>query len=94
MFAATNIAKNSGKSKYVHTGYGTPFDGVDLWSFSDDFDRNVVIFGVDNSLSYHIDNRKNNVLVLPKGPLISKVVLMLQNKNLVLTLVKQKQNFT
>ena len=28
----------------------------------------MVIFGVDNSLSSHNDNWKNNVLVLRKGP--------------------------
>ena len=29
---------------------------------------NVVIFGVDNSLSSHTDNIKNNFLILDKGP--------------------------
>ena len=29
---------------------------------------NVVIFGVDNSLSSHTDNIKNNFLILAKGP--------------------------
>ena len=36
--------------------------------FCKDFARNVVIFGVDNRSSLHTDNRKNNVLVLGKGP--------------------------
>ena len=56
----TNMAKNSDKSKWVYTGYGIAFDGVDLWSFGNDFARNVTIFGVDNSSSSHVDNRKNN----------------------------------
>ena len=37
------------------------------WIFSPDYARNVVIFGVDNSLSSHIDNLKNNFLVLSEG---------------------------
>ena len=37
------------------------------WRFGDDFARNVVIFGVDNSSSSHTDNRKNNFLVLSEG---------------------------
>ena len=40
------------------------FDGEGSWSFSNDFTRNVVIFGVDNSSSSSTDNRKNNYLVL------------------------------
>ena len=31
--------------------------------------RNVIIFGFDNSLSSHADNRNNNLLVLGEGPI-------------------------
>ena len=34
------------------------------WSFNDDFTRNVIIFGVDNSSSSHIDNLKIDFLIL------------------------------
>ena len=30
--------------------------------------ENVIIFGVDNSSSVHIDGRKKNILVLGEGP--------------------------
>ena len=43
------------------------FDGAGSWNFGDDFARNVVICGVDNSSSSHADNCKNNFLVLGKG---------------------------
>ena len=33
-----------------------------------DFARNVIIFGVDNSSSSHSDNRKNNFLTLGEDP--------------------------
>ena len=39
-------------------------DGEDSWSFGDDFARNLVIFVIDNSSSFEIDNQKNNFLVL------------------------------
>ena len=32
------------------------------------FGRNVITFGADMSLSAHIDNKKNNILILGKGP--------------------------
>ena len=39
----------------MHTGYGIVFDGGGLWNFGNDFVKNVVIFGVDNSSSSHAD---------------------------------------
>ena len=36
------------------------FDGVGLWSFGNDYARNIIIFRVDNNSSSHSDNRKNN----------------------------------
>ena len=35
------------------------FDGTDSWSFGNEFARNAIILGVDNSSSYHSDNRKS-----------------------------------
>ena len=36
--------------------------------FNNDTARNVIIFGVNNSSSPHIDNSKNNILVLGEEP--------------------------
>ena len=52
----------------MYGSYGIAFDGACFCSFDNDFARNIVIFGVDNSLSSHADNRKNNFLVLSEGP--------------------------
>ena len=49
LFRATNIVKNSDKEKYVYSGYGITFDSTGSWSFDNEFSRNVIIFGVDNS---------------------------------------------
>ena len=38
-----------------------------MWSYSNDFVRNVVIFGVNSTSSSHIDNLKNNFLVSGEG---------------------------
>ena len=37
------------------------------WSFNNDFARKVTIFGADNSSLSHLDNRKNNFLILDEG---------------------------
>ena len=43
-------------------------DGEDSWSFGNGFAKNIVIFGVNNSLSSHTDKKKNNFLVLSEEP--------------------------
>ena len=53
---------------YVCNRYRTTFNNAGSWSFDNDFARNVIIFGVDNSSSSHSENRKNNFLVLDEGP--------------------------
>ena len=60
--------KNSDKEKYVYSGQGITLDSAGSWSFDNDYTRNVLIFGVDNSSSSHADNRKNNFLMLSEGP--------------------------
>ena len=67
-FGAANVVRNREKSKYVYSGYGVAFYGVGSWSFGNDFARNVVIFGFENSSSSHPDDCKNNILVLGEGP--------------------------
>ena len=65
-----------------------------MWSFANDFARNVVIFGVDNSSSSNTDNQNYNFLVLGNWPTegINDTVRAVEKK-LVLTLAKQTQNF-
>ena len=61
-------SKNSYESKNMCNGYRIAFDEDGSWSFGNEFAKNVVIFGVDKSLSSHNDNQKNNFLVLDEGP--------------------------
>ena len=60
--------KGSDKEKYVYSGCGITFESTGSWSFDNDFARNVIIFGVDNSLSCHSNNRQNNFLKLGEAP--------------------------
>ena len=68
LFGATNIVKISDKEKYVYSGYGITFYDAGSWSFGKGTTRNVIIFGVDNSSSSHVDNLKNDFLILGLGP--------------------------
>ena len=43
----------------MHSGCGIAFDECE-WNFDKDSVRNVIIFGVDNSSSFHAKNHKNN----------------------------------
>ena len=86
-FRATNIVKNSYKSKYVYSRYGIAFDGLGSWSLS--------FFGADNkNSSSHTDNCKNNFLILGEAHTDDiKTVLVQQRKISALILVSQRQNF-
>ena len=44
------------------------FNSTGSRSFNNDYTRNVIIFGVDNTSSSHPDNCKNNFLILGEGP--------------------------
>ena len=49
--------------------YGIEFDFRSCFSVPVfNWDRNFVIFGVDNSSSVHIDSKKKDILVHGKGP--------------------------
>ena len=56
--------KNSDKEKQLYSGYGIAYHGAGLQNFDNDFAKNVLIFGIDNSSSADTDNRKNNFLLL------------------------------
>ena len=64
------VVKNNDKGKHVYSGFGITFDSAGLWGF-DKNDKNVIIFGVDNTSLFYADNLKNNFLVLGEGPLFS-----------------------
>ena len=63
------MTKNADIDKYNYSGYGIGFDRKGFFSHpSGRTGRNVIIFGVDMSLSTKIDNRKKDILLLDKGP--------------------------
>ena len=68
LFGASNIVKNNVEEKFVYSGYEIASDGAGEWSSNNKFDKNVMIFGVDNSSSSHTDNQKNDFLALGERP--------------------------
>ena len=67
--AAVTLTKNADIDEYGHSGYGIGFDRRGSFSFpGGEFGQNVLIFGVDMSSYAHIDNKKNDILVLGIGP--------------------------
>ena len=69
MFGAVKLTKNIDLDKNSYSRNCVGFNSCSL--FSDpgfDWGKNVVVFGVDNSSSMHIDNKKKYILVLGEGP--------------------------
>ena len=52
----------------MHSDYGVALDRKSVWSFGNDFARNIIIFGLDNNWSSHTQNLKNDFSVLAKVP--------------------------
>ena len=69
LFGAVKLTKNSDIDTYKYFGYEIGFDRKGFYSHpSGGTGRNVTIFGVDTSLSWHINNKKKDILILGKGP--------------------------
>ena len=60
LFGAVKLNKNVDSDKYSYSGYGIGFDSGLTFSLSDGgkFGKNLLIFGVNNSLLAHFDNKK------------------------------------
>ena len=56
LFGTVKLTRNADKSKFTYNDWRIAFDRKGFWSFDNDTVRNVVIFGVNNSSSSHIDN--------------------------------------
>ena len=68
LFGAVTLIKNADIYKYRYSGYGIGFDRRSSFSFpGGGFGQNVLVFGADMSFSAHINNKKNDILVLGIG---------------------------
>ena len=67
LFGNIEITKSVDTNKYSYSGYGIGFDSRSLFSISNDWGKNVIIFGADMSLSVHANNKNKNILILSKG---------------------------
>ena len=62
LFGAVTLTKNADIDEYGYSGYGTGFDRKGEFSFlGGGYGQNVIIFGVDMSSSFHIDNKKRHI---------------------------------
>ena len=93
LFGVVTLTKNADIDKYKYSGYGIGFGRRSSFSFpSGGFGQNILIFGVDMSSSVHIDNKKEYVLVLGKGP-TQGLEHTLTAEKIRLILLLQKRNF-
>ena len=68
LLGAMKLTKNADPDKYGYKDYGIGFDACSQFSFPDgSWGKDVIIFGVDNSFSVHVDNNKKDVLLLAEG---------------------------
>ena len=69
LFGAVKITKNHDVKKYNYSEYGIGFDSQTFYNHpSGGIGRDVIIFGVDMSLSINTANCEKTILILGKGP--------------------------
>ena len=69
LFGSAKLPKNADIDRYGYFGYGIGFDRKGFFSHpSGGIGRNIIVFGVDLSLSSKTDKRKKDILILSKGP--------------------------
>ena len=61
LFGAVRLTKKVDKNKYEYSGHGNGFDARSslLLSNRNEFGKNVISFGVNNSLLVHADNKEH-----------------------------------
>ena len=68
LFGTVRLTKNVDIDQYQYSGYRIGFDKRSSFSFPNGgFSQNVILFGVDMSSSFHVDNKKKDILILGKG---------------------------
>ena len=62
------LTKNADPDKYGYSGYGIGFDTPLQFSLpNSSWGKNIILFGVDDSSSVHIDNQTRHILALAEG---------------------------
>ena len=65
MFWALKLSKNADSDKCSYSEYDIGFDSCSLFSpLNLDWSENAIIFGVENSSSVHIANKKKDITVI------------------------------
>ena len=64
LFGTVKLTKNNDPDKHGYSGYGIESDARSQFSLNGEWSKNLVTFGVDNSLSLHTDKRRKDILVL------------------------------
>ena len=65
LFGTVKLTKNT---KYESSGYDFDFHGRSQFSLPEgSWSKITIAFGVDNSSSVHVDNKKKNISVLGEG---------------------------
>ena len=84
-FGLVKVVRNTVKITFIYNAWGKAFHGEGLWSFGNDFARNVVICSAGNSSLSHNYHWKNGDGIIDSTGTAEK--------RWELTLIKQRQNF-
>ena len=93
MFGEVKLTKHVGDDLYKYSGYDIGFDRKGSCSIGVEIGRNLIIYGADMSSSLHIDNKKNDILILGKGPTQGLEHTLSAEKMYSINFIKENTNF-
>ena len=68
LLGAFILTKNADINNYKYSRYAIGFHRKGSYSIGNEIGRNIIIFGVDMSLTPHNDNKEKDILFLGRGP--------------------------
>ena len=68
LFRAVSLTKHVDIDQCKYSGHGVGFDRKRTFSVDNGCSKNCIISGVDVTSSVHVDNKKNDILIVGKGP--------------------------
>ena len=74
LFGAVRLTENADVDKYRYNGYHVNINASSFLSLSNrsSFGKNVINSGIDNCSLFHVDKKKNHILIFGKDKLEAK----------------------
>ena len=93
LLGTVRLNTNADTDKYESTAYSIGFDLQSQFYLNDEWDKDIIIFDIDNNLVMHTDISKRDNKFLVKDQQMSYMILQQQQKIHILLTASQEKEF-